>query len=108
MARRSRSSRKSRARALRNALLLISLGALGLGAFFLVIGARSPALTLLIWGGILFAALLYERFRYKPLATTLPGPNWERTGERFVDAETGKTVTVYVEQSTGERQYVED
>ena len=74
----------------------------------LLIGARSPGFTLLIWGGILCAAILYERFRYKRLATTLPGPNWERTNERFVDAETGKTVTVYVERNTGERQYVED
>ncbi|HEY1613998.1 MAG TPA: hypothetical protein VGF97_09945 [Rhizomicrobium sp.] len=95
-------------RALRKALLLISLAALGFGAFFLVIGERSPALTLLIWGGILLAALVYERFRYKPLVTRQPGPNWERTSERFVDAETGKTVTVYVERDSGDRQYVEE
>jgi hypothetical protein len=63
---------------------------------------------LLIWGAIFAVALLYERFRYKPLKRSDPGPGWERTSERFVDDETGRTVTVYVQKETGERQYVED
>ena len=65
------------------------------------------------WGAIAFGAILilgtiYERVQYKPLATSRPGPGWERTSERFVDEQTGKTITVYVRPETGERQYVED
>jgi len=93
---------------LRNVLMLISLAALAIGVALLLVGVTSPAYTLLIWGGILLAAVVYERFRYKPLADHRPGPGWERTTERFVDAESGKTVTVYVEPKTGERQYVEE
>jgi hypothetical protein len=93
---------------LRNFLLVLSLGVIALGVVFLLLRIPSPAYTLLIWGTILFAAVVYERFRYKPLEHKLPGPGWERTSERFVDAESGKTVTVYVEPKTGERQYVEE
>ena len=93
---------------LRNVLMLISLAALAIGVALLLVGATPPAYTLLIWGGILLAAVVYERFRYKPLADHRPGPGWERTTERFVDAESGKTVTVYVEPKSGERQYVEE
>lgn len=93
---------------LRNVLMLLALGALGIGALCLVLGADSPGYMFLIWGAILFAAVVYERFRYKPVARGAPGPGWERTGERFVDAESGKTITVYVEPRSGERQYVEE
>lgn len=93
---------------LRNVLMLIALAALAIGAVCLVLGANSPGYTLLIWGAILFAAVVYERYRYKPLAPGVPGPGWERTSERFVDAESGRTVTVYVQPKTGERQYVEE
>jgi hypothetical protein len=93
---------------LRNALLFLSLLVLGVGVACLLFKIAAPAYTLLIWGAILFAAVIYERFRYKPLEHNRPGPGWERTSERFVDAETGKTVTVYLESKTGERQYVEE
>jgi hypothetical protein len=93
---------------LRNALLLLSLVVLAAGVVLILFGIDPPAYTLLIWGAILLGAVVYERFRYKPLERKLPGPGWERTTERFVDAETGKTVTVYLEPKTGERQYVEE
>lgn len=93
---------------LRNVLLLLSLAALAVGVVCLLLRADPPAYTLLIWGAVLLAAVVYERFRYKPLERKLPGPGWERTSERFVDAESGKTVTVYVEPRTGERRYVEE
>jgi hypothetical protein len=81
---------------------------LGGGVACLLFRIAAPAYTLIIWGAILLAALIYERFRYKPLEQKSPGPGWERTSERFVDAESGKTVTVYLEPKTGERQYVEE
>jgi hypothetical protein len=93
---------------LRSVLLLLSLAALGVGAFCLIVGADPPAFTLLIWGAILLAAIVYERFRYKPLAASPPGAGWERTNERFVDPDSGRTVTVYLQPGSGERQYVEE
>jgi len=93
---------------LRNVLMLMSLAALGTGAMCLVLGADPPGSMLLIWSAILLAAVVYERFRYKPLSQARPGPGWERTSERFVDAESGRTVTVYVQSASGERQYVEE
>jgi hypothetical protein len=95
-------------RMLRNVLLILSLAVLASGVVCLLFRIAAPAYTLIIWGTILFAAVVYERFRYKPLEHKSPGPGWERTSERFVDAESGKTVTVYVEPRTGERQYVEE
>jgi hypothetical protein len=93
---------------LRNVLLFISLAMLASGVACLLFRIPAPAYTLIIWGAILFAAVVYERFRYKPLEHKLPGAGCERTSERFVDAESGKTVTVYLESKTGERQYVEE
>jgi membrane protein implicated in regulation of membrane protease activity len=93
---------------LRSVLVFLGLAALGLGALCLLIGADPPAYTLLIWGAVLLAAIVYERFRYKPLASASPGSGWQRTSERFVDPDSGKTVTVYLQPSSGERQYVEE
>ena len=93
---------------LRSVLVFLGLAALALGALCLIIGADPPAYTLLIWGAVLLAAIVYERFRYKPLADAAPGADWQRTSERFVDPDSGKTVTVYLQPGSGERQYVED
>lgn len=93
---------------LRSVLVFLGLAALALGALCLIIGADPPAYTLLIWGAVLLAAIVYERFRYKPLASAVPGADWQRTSERFVDPDSGKTVTVYLQPGSGERQYVEE
>ena len=65
-----------------------------------------PASMLAVWAAILLVGLLIERWRYKPLAGRSPGPDWQRTDERFVDPETGKLVTVYFHPATGERRYI--
>jgi hypothetical protein len=52
---------------LRNVLLFISLAVLASGVACLLFRIAAPAYTLIIWGAILFAAVVYERFRYKPL-----------------------------------------
>ena len=59
---------------LRSVLVFLALAAIALGALCLIIGADPPAYTLLIWGAILLGAIVYERFRYKPLAHSAPGP----------------------------------
>jgi hypothetical protein len=70
--------------------------------------AGGAGLGALILGLVLVLGTVLERVRYKPLAHGAPGPGWERTAERFVNEETGKTVTVYVRPETGERMYVEE
>lgn len=66
-----------------------------------------PAWPSLIAIGAILAAMLFERFRYKPIADR-PPPGWQATGERFIDPESGKTVTVYYDPETGQRQYVDE
>lgn len=94
---------------LRQILLAASLVLMGAGAAGLLTGLFYPAaLWMLGTGALLAIGIAYERVRYKPIEKGRPGPGWERTSERFVDDETGKTVTVYIRPETGERMYVED
>jgi hypothetical protein len=51
--------------------------------------------------------VLIERGRYQPLSDGSPGRGWRATTERFVDPETGRLVTVFLNPATGERRYVE-
>ena len=90
---------------LRNAVIvfggiLLAIGIIG------TVWVGPPALVYAIMGALLLAGTLYERIRYKPVEPSAPGPGWEATGERFVDNETGKRVTVYIQPQTGERKYV--
>lgn len=92
---------------LRNVVLGIAICVLAVSAVAAVFGAVG-AWVPLCWGAIIAAALLFERFRYKPLVHDMPGAGWDKTAERFIDDETGRPVTVYIERATGERQYVLD
>jgi hypothetical protein len=92
---------------LRAALFIVS-GALVAGAASLAIAGCTLglALRLAVPGIILLFALVVERWRYKPLKSRRPGPDWLLTDERFVDPESGKLVTVFYKPSTGERRYI--
>ena len=57
-------------------------------------------------GLVLLFALVVERWRYKPVTGRPPGAGWVATKERFVDPESGKSVTVFYQPATGERRYV--
>ncbi len=82
-------------------------GALAATAVLLaLLGCLAAAFWLAVWAAVLIVGLLIERWRYKPLAGPPPGPDWQATGERFVDPETGKIVTVYFHPTTGERRYI--
>jgi hypothetical protein len=91
-------------------VVLLGLGGLALvcGLIGFAAGVVSPMLMFGIWGGLLVLGILCERVVYKPVATATPGAGWQRTSERFVDDETGHTITVFVEPKTGERAYVRD
>jgi len=92
---------------LRSVVLGTAIVILAACAFAAVAGAVGLWVPL-IWCAIVVLGIAIERYRYKALRRDAPGAGWQRTNERFVDDETGKTVTVYIETQTGERQYVEE
>jgi hypothetical protein len=89
--------------------LVIAAGGLCLAgaALALLFGNVPGTLMLGIWGAILLLGTVYERFRYKPVAKAKP-VNAVRTDEKFIDDDTGKPVTVYIDPATGERTYVNE
>jgi hypothetical protein len=86
-------------------VVLLILGVL-LMASGLVAGF--PAIPAMVFGALMIFGLLFERYVYKPIRPEPPGPEWERTGERFVDPESGRNVSVYFNPRTGERHYAGD
>lgn len=65
-----------------------------------IIPITVAAAPLLIWA-------LFRRGGYKRhLLDQPPGPNFEPTGERFIDPSTNAPATVYFDPKTGERAYV--
>ena len=93
---------------MRRGLITIGVLVLILGGAALVSGVVQTSYVFFFWGKALIAAIVFERSRYKKIARKSPGPDWQRTSERFVDDETGKMVTVYVYPQTGERAYVQE
>ena len=92
---------------LRTVLLIVGGVALGAALLTLVAGAPFPVVMwLTILGAMLIGGILFERGRYKPPETGHPGAGWVDTGERFVDPDSGKEVTVYYQPASGERRYV--
>ena len=90
---------------LRAAVLLFGI-ALLFGGAIAVGSAAIPGWWALALGGVIVVGVLAERVIYKPLASMAP-PGWQRTGERFVDDATGKTVEVFYDPRSGQRQYVQ-
>ncbi|HEX3860403.1 MAG TPA: hypothetical protein VHY35_01770 [Stellaceae bacterium] len=87
--------------------LIVTFGVLAAAAFLLVFaGCIGPAAGIGVWALLLLIGLAVERWRYKPLAEQTPGPDWAVTGERFIDPESGRMVTVYFHAGSGERRYV--
>lgn len=80
----------------------------------LLIGACVAALRQMTWlsidfgipGLVLVAGIVFERWRYKPVLREPPGDEWQPTGERFIDSETGRLVEVYRDATGGNRVYV--
>lgn len=66
-----------------------------------------PAGILAVWAVVFLGGIAVERWHYQRLlGGKPPEPDWQATGERFVDPETGRLVTVYFRPATGERRYV--
>lgn len=89
---------------LRLALLGFAVLLTGAGIFCHFNGAPA-AFPLTSWGLILLVAVLAERWRYTRKHKVEDGP-WQETGERFVDPESGRLMSVLYSPSSGERRYV--
>jgi hypothetical protein len=92
--------------AVRAVLTTIGAALAVLAIILAICGIVAGAIWAAVWAVVLLLAALFERWRYKPLGPRAPGPDWQLTGERFVDPETGKLVTVYFHPRTGERRYI--
>ncbi len=93
---------------MRKGLITIGVLVVAIGLAAIASGLVGSSYVFLFWGAALIVVIVFERFRYKPILRKAPAPGWQRTDERFVDDETGKTVTVYIKPETGERIYVHE
>lgn len=91
---------------LRTAVLLFGLGALALGAYLCTLGVAHGGIQVLVGGAIFVIGTLFERWRYNNKNASAGG-DWQVTGERFVDPETGKNMEVLYDPRSGERRYQE-
>jgi hypothetical protein len=86
---------------------IVGLLAIGFVAFALVLTWTSPAGWPMLAMALLFAVgCLYERRYHAGRAGLAPDHRFRATDERFVDPETGRAVTVWIDPATGERRYV--
>jgi len=81
--------------------IAVLLTASGLMCLLLGYGQGWP---MTLWGLLLLASVVFERWRYVRRAGAMAGP-WQATDERFADPETGKSVQVFYNPQTGERRY---
>ena len=74
-----------------------------------VIGAViDPAVwPTLIVASVVLAGIIFERRRYGASQVKPTGNGWRETSERFVDDASGRPVTVWYNDVTGERRYVD-
>ena len=89
---------------LRMALLTLALLLLAGGLVMLRVQPDN-APPLLVFGCLLLAGTVFERWRYKPTLLVHEAKG-QPTGERFVDPRTGEVTEVYYDPATGERSYV--
>jgi hypothetical protein len=87
---------------LRTTLLVFAVLLTLAGLACLLTGA-GPATPMTVWGSILLAAVLLERWRYQQHGHA--DGEWQETGERFVDPETGQATRVLYHPRSGERRY---
>jgi hypothetical protein len=87
--------------------VVVSLAALCLfvGTLLTVV-ASGAGIPLMVLGALMFIGIAFEHRYGRPGQQ----PNdvsidWQRTGERFLDEETGKPVEVLMDPLTGERRY---
>jgi hypothetical protein len=91
---------------LRKALLAFA-ALLILGGIVIALCSHTAAgLGPAIFGAILLFGTLFERSHYKRIEDHIPGPDWQPTGERFLDPGSDAPIAVYFQPTTGKRIYV--
>ena len=91
---------------LRTAVLIFGCLVLLLGVVLCTLGAGFGGVQTLIVGAIFVLGTLFERWRYNNKNVPMDA-DWQATGERFVDPESGKSMEVFYDPRSGERQYRE-
>ena len=92
---------------LRTALLIFACLLMALGAILCANGLPSVGgIQLLVGGTVILIGTLFERWRYHNRNASAEG-DWQVTGERFVDPESGRQMEVLYDPNTGERKYRE-
>lgn len=91
---------------LRRVLVGISVLLLLAGLALLLTAGALGGLAPAGLGGLLLLALAIERHRYMRVDDTVPGPDWQPTGERFRDPGGDAEVAMYFQPATGKRRYV--
>ena len=86
---------------------VIGLGvALAAGGVLMSVFAQGSGVPLVIVGLLVIASVVFER-RYgrQGRQRSFPHGDWQLTGERFIDDESGEPVEVWIDPLTGERRY---
>jgi hypothetical protein len=90
---------------LRTGVLVFACALTVWGAFLCLKGAAGfGGVPALVSGVVLLVGTLFERWRYNNRNASAEG-NWQVTGERFVDPESGLEVEVLYDPDSGERRY---
>lgn len=69
-------------------------------------GCVAPAIPFAVLGILLLLGTVFERVKYGATELRPPGPEWQRTAERFRDPLTKEAIDVFFNPVTGERRYV--
>lgn len=85
--------------------IIFGVALLLLAAFLRIKGAPIGSVAGLILLGLALSAGTIFESRYKAPQQGTPGAGWVDSGERFIDPETGKLVSVFTRPETGEREY---
>ncbi|MBS0373330.1 MAG: hypothetical protein JSR73_02020 [Proteobacteria bacterium] len=91
---------------LRRAVTIGAAALAAIGTVLCLAGMPAPGAQLLGLGVVVLVGVAIERWRYR--TTPRPGADWQPTGERFVDPESGRSVDVFYDPKTGERRYRTD
>lgn len=91
---------------LRTAVLIFGGLILLLGVYLCTLGVGFGGVQIVIAGAVFVLGTLFERWRYNNRNASM-NADWQATAERFVDPGTGKTMEVFYDPRSGERQYRE-
>lgn len=90
---------------LRTVVLVVGIVLVVIGAILCLEHVVIPGIQALALGAVVVLGVIFERWRYQNKNASGGGGNWQPTGERFVDPESGRDVEVLYDAQSGERRY---